>query len=225
MDSIPVYLEIGSKLVFASAYDWAGWCRSARDEASALQSLLDHAPRYAKAMIAEGIAFQAPSELAEFEIVERLPGNSTTDFGGLGAVTSYDLQPLEADEDSRQLLILDACWQALEAACLTASGKSLRLGPRGGGRQLEDMLRHLADSQQAYFNQLGWKTPVKSFASPSEKITWLRSEFPYAISASARGELPAVGPRGGKRWSARTFIRRSAWHILDHSWEIEDRIE
>jgi hypothetical protein len=43
------------------------------------------------------------------------------------------------------------------------------------------------------------------------------------IAASARGEIPAKGPRGGTRWTPRTFIRRSAWHWLDHAWEIEDR--
>ena len=50
----------------------------------------------------------------------------------------------------------------------------------------------------------------------------------HAISgmrASAAGEIPAVGPRGGRRWSARYFVRRAAWHVLDHAWEIEDRIE
>jgi hypothetical protein len=35
--------------------------------------------------------------------------------------------------------------------------------------------------------------------------------------------IPEKGPRGGARWSARYFVRRSAWHVLDHAWEIEDR--
>ena len=150
------------------------------------------------------ITFHAPLELAAFEIIERLPGNATTDFGGLGAVPTYDLQPLEAGEFDRQLAILDACWLALDAANAAASGKNLRLGPRGGGRQLAEMLRHLADTQQAYFSQLGWKVQEISFVSPAEKITWLRADIPLALSASSRGELPSIGPRGGKRWSAPT---------------------
>ena len=44
-----------------------------------------------------------------------------------------------------------------------------------------------------------------------------------ALAASVRGEVPETGPRGGKRWSARYFVRREAWHVLDHAWEIEDR--
>jgi hypothetical protein len=35
--------------------------------------------------------------------------------------------------------------------------------------------------------------------------------------------IPTRGPRGGARWSARYFVRRAAWHVLDHAWEIEDR--
>jgi hypothetical protein len=43
------------------------------------------------------------------------------------------------------------------------------------------------------------------------------------LRASARGEIPAKGPRGGMRWTARKFARRLAWHAIDHAWEIEDR--
>jgi hypothetical protein len=225
MNNIPVVLEIGTKRTFASALEWPGWSRSGKTEAAAITALLEYAPRFARAMNAAGIPFRAPLELAAFEIIERLPGNATTDFGGLGAVPAYDLQPLEEIEFDRQLAILDACWLELDAASAAASEKNLRLGPRGGGRQLAEMLRHLADSQIAYFSQLGWKVQGISFASPAEKIAWLRAEIPLALSASARGELPSIGSRGGKRWSARNFVRHSAWHILDHSWEIEDRID
>jgi hypothetical protein len=45
-----------------------------------------------------------------------------------------------------------------------------------------------------------------------------------SLEAAARGELPRVGPRGGLRWTPRFYVRYSAWHILDHAWEIEDRL-
>jgi hypothetical protein len=44
-----------------------------------------------------------------------------------------------------------------------------------------------------------------------------------ALKARAAGELPDTGPRGGKRWPVVTAVHRSAWHALDHAWEIEDR--
>ncbi|MGB5058712.1 MAG: hypothetical protein WBO48_08460, partial [Candidatus Promineifilaceae bacterium] len=44
-----------------------------------------------------------------------------------------------------------------------------------------------------------------------------------ALAAAAHGELPEQGPRDGKIWPARYYVRRAAWHVLDHAWEIEDR--
>ena len=37
----------------------------------------------------------------------------------------------------------------------------------------------------------------------------------------------ANGPNipGGERWPALFAVRRSAWHALDHAWEIEDRLD
>jgi hypothetical protein len=45
-----------------------------------------------------------------------------------------------------------------------------------------------------------------------------------ALAAAARDELPKHGPRGGVIWTPRYFVRRAAWHMLDHTWELEDRI-
>jgi hypothetical protein len=39
-----------------------------------------------------------------------------------------------------------------------------------------------------------------------------------------RGDIPLTGPRGGALWAPRYFVRRVAWHTVDHLWEIEDRI-
>ncbi len=44
------------------------------------------------------------------------------------------------------------------------------------------------------------------------------------LGAGARGEIPERGSRGGTLWTPRYFVRRVAWHTLDHAWELEDRI-
>jgi hypothetical protein len=36
---------------------------------------------------------------------------------------------------------------------------------------------------------------------------------------------PERVPRSGKLWTPRYFVRRTAWHALDHAWEIEDRLQ
>jgi hypothetical protein len=50
-----------------------------------------------------------------------------------------------------------------------------------------------------------------------------RSAILQTLERAAQGAMPPAGPRGGQRWPARYFVRRAAWHVLDHAWEIEDR--
>src|SRR5919202_1530060 len=85
---VEVYLEVGAKRVFAGALRWPGWCRSGRDEGSALQALVDHGPRYAAAIGNAAPDFRPPVDLTAFEVRERLPGDATTDFGAQAAARS-----------------------------------------------------------------------------------------------------------------------------------------
>ena len=41
-----VCLEVGSTWVFATAFDWPGWCRRARSEEEALECLLGYNDQY-----------------------------------------------------------------------------------------------------------------------------------------------------------------------------------
>ena len=223
-NKVDVYLEVGQKRTFAGATDWPGWCRSGRDEESALQALFDYGPRYARVLRPARLAFQPPADVSSFIVIERLKGNATTDFGAPGIPPSSDASPVNADELDRFEKILKACWRTFDASVKKASGKSLRTGPRGGGRQLENMIEHVLGSNEGYLNQVGWKLQRNDAVDLKQQSKQTRQAILNALGASARGEIPAKGPRGGLRWTARYFVRRVAWHILDHAWEIEDRI-
>ncbi len=119
--------------------------------------------------------------------------------------------------------ILKACSRTFEVNIKSASGKSLRSGPRGGGRQLEKVIEHVLGSNEGYLNQVGWKIQWEH-TKPDQQLEQNREALLDALFASAHDKIPAKGPRGGTRWSARYFVRRVAWHILDHAWEIEDRL-
>ena len=219
------YLEVGTKKVFAGAVDWPGLCRFGKDESSALEALVDHAPRYAEVLAAGGIQFTVPADAAAVKVVERIQGSPTTDFGAPEAVPSADRRPIEADDLDHFLLIVDCCWKALQAAAKTAQGKELSKGPRGGGRELDGILRHVLDAQRSYLRSLAWKNKGSAgdadlFAAMEE----VRGEMRGALTNAVQGGLPEQGPRGGKIWTPRYFIRRSTWHMLDHVWEIENRI-
>lgn len=219
-NKLEVYLEVGNKRVFAGALDWPGWARSGQDEASALQALLDYGQRYAHVLRRSRLGFHPPEDVAAFVIKERLKGNATTDFGAPGIAPSFDQKQVSAQELQRLKSILRACWRALDQAMEAASGKSLRSGPRGGGRLREGIREHVLDAEMGYLKQLGWKLLPEDAGDMERR----RQEILRGLDASVRGEIPTRGPRGGLRWSPRYFVRRAAWHLLDHAWEIEDRI-
>jgi len=220
-----VYLETGKKRTFAGALDWPGWCRSGKDEASALSTLLNYGPRYARAIETAHLDFEAPLDASAFTVVARLEGNVGTDFGAPNVVPSIDAAPVgEADLKHYQEL-LEALWSSFDTAVKAAEGKELRLGPRGGGRDLEKIIQHVYEADQAYLSRLGGAlTAEQKKSSPRHGLTDLRQTILTTLGPAARGELPPVGPRGGARWTPRFFVRYFAWHLLDHTWEIEDRI-
>lgn len=216
---LAIYLETGSRRTFAAALDWPGWCRSGKNEKAALEALFEYGPRYARILRRSRLGFRAPDDISAFFVTERLKGNATTDFGAPDAAPSGDADPL-ADEELRRLeSVLRACWRGFDAAVDLAKGKTLQTGPRGGGRKREGIVEHVLGAERGYLSSLGGKV------GESESQEAVRQAILKTLKASARGEIAEFGPRGGKRWSPRYFVRRETWHVLDHLWEIEDRLK
>jgi hypothetical protein len=220
--SLAVFLEVGSRRVFAGAVDWPGWCRSERDEGSALEALVAYGPRYASALGRAAKGFEVPKKASPLRIAERLEGNATTDFGAPGIPLASDSRPIDQAEIKRSIALLRACWDAFDAAAQAAASKTLRKGPRGGGRDVPKMRAHVIEADRAYLTGLGGRFRAEG-KDVAKEWNLLHEMFVETLLARARGELPDVGPRGGRRWTPRYAIRRSAWHALDHAWEIEDR--
>jgi hypothetical protein len=223
LKKIDVYLEIGKKRTFAGAIDWPGWCRSGPDESAALQALLDYGSHYARILQRARLGFKAPEYISAFKVIERLEGNATTDFGAPSLIPSSDTRPVKSVELQRFQKILRACWRTFDANVKAASGKALRTGPRGGGRELEGIIEHILGSDAGYLASLGWKLEQNEIKDLKKQLDQTRQAILKALTASSHGEIPAQGPRGGVRWKPRYFVRRLAWHVLDHAWEIEDR--
>jgi hypothetical protein len=221
-NKVNVYLEVGSRRTFAAAIDWPGWCRMGRDEDSALQTLFEYGSRYARVLRSARLGFHIPNDVSDFIVVERLKGNTTTDFGAPDIAPAADLQQLDDSEVRRLQSVLRACWRAFDAVVEVATGRTLRTGPRGGGRTVDGIVEHVLGSETGYLSQLGGKVPQSKTSAPSPKST--HQAILKTLQASARGEIAEYGPRGGKRWSPRYFVRRETWHVLDHMWEIEDRL-
>lgn len=224
MDKIRTFIETGRKRTFAAAIDWPGWCRRSRDESTALEALLESGPRYQEVISRSTLPFQSPSDIKYFNVIERVPGSSTTDFGAPDGSLKTDDEPVNAQDLDRWLKILRACWEVFDEALQSAEGKDLKKGPRGGGRDPDKIICHVLDADQAYLRRLAWKYTLDPQNDPSAELLGMRRQIEEALENSCSGNLPESGPRGGKIWSPRFFIRRAAWHILDHTWEIEDRL-
>jgi hypothetical protein len=206
-----VYLEVGKRRVFASAADWPGWTRSGKDEKSALEALAAAAPRYAQTAKAAHIPF---SPGASFDVVERLPGDATTEFGAPGAIAKAESKRLTKKEAGRLSALVAASWTVLDRVVEKAP-PSLRKGPRGGGRDREKIVEHVFGAETMYALKLGLR-----LQQPAAGDSAAVREFRNAIVAGLRAGTKGVTERG---WPARYAARRIAWHALDHAWEIEDR--
>jgi len=223
--AVPAYLEVGSRRVFAGALDWPGWCRSGRDEETALQALVTYGPRYAAAIGPLARGFTAPTDTLALQVVERLEGNATTDFGAPSIAPSADERPLDGTELERLQGLLQACWVALDAAAEAAASVALRKGPRGGGRDVGGIVSHVLEADRVYLSLL-WSGYRKTGADDlTVEMARLREAILDALRSRARGDPLPEGRRSAKVWTPRYFVRRSAWHALDHAWEIEDRAE
>ena len=220
---LPVYLESGDKRVFAAALDWPGWARSGRTPADALAALVAAGPRYAAAVAKAAPSFAAPKDTSELEVVHRFGGDAGTDFGVPGRSPDEDKQPIGPAEAKRLAAILQGSWAAFDAAANAARGIELRKGPRGGGRDLDRIVAHVAEAEEAYVNQAGAKRSVVGRGT-GDATARRRAAVLEVLATKASGK-PLPEPNNvGKPWNARYFVRRTAWHVLDHAWEIEDRV-
>lgn len=217
-DQLRILLEIGpkGKRVVASAMDWPGLERWGKTDDEAIDKLLAYRPRYAPVADRVGL-------LDEFErdttpnIIERTPGNTSTDWWGIAHVPSVvEADPLADDELERRIGIMRATWAFFDETA-GAANEPLTQGPRGGGRDRDVIVRHIYVSERHNFwRKVGIREPDEVRLTPQE-LADLRERFIATIR-----EYHAEG-RPARKWPLRFLIRRTAQHAMDHAWEIEDR--
>jgi hypothetical protein len=219
-----IYLEIGKKKTFACAVNWPGWCRAGKDEEAAIQTLLQSAPRYRRMLESTPIKFQLPTRVEDLRVVEHIKGDASTDFGVPGAIRDSDSDPVDGEEAKRYRVILQAAWDSFDQAVQTAQGIELRKGPRGGGRELGAIIEHVEGADAGYLTRIGRKVGCGSEPVTRRRVEQARNQILRGIEAGEDVQIPTQGPRGGKMWPLRYYARRAAWHVIDHAWEIEDRL-
>ena len=214
-----VLLEIGKagKRVVASATDWPGLERWGKTEEAALEKLAAYVPRYVDVAARAGMADAFGRQSATPVVVERYLGNSSTDFWGIAHVPSeLERAGLTGDELERRLRLLQACWAYFDDAFANAPAQ-LRHGPRGGGWTRDELEGHVYVSEAG---QMTARVEVRSsrdmLRDPAGRAMH-RQQTLDAIRAYHAEDRPA------RRWPLAFLIRRMAQHLLDHTWELQDR--
>lgn len=218
MAKLRVLLEIGKKgrRVVAGATDWPGLDRWGADEETALDKLGAYLARYAGVAERAGLG-DAFSRQTTLEVIERYEGSSSTDFWGIAHVPSAtEQEPMAAQELERRLALLRACWAYFDDVAATVPDELVR-GPRGGGRDREGIVHHVYGSERLNFSP---KVEVRT--GPGVLTT------PDGLSAHREAFLDAIRTyhaeeRRARTWPIAFLIRRTAQHLLDHAWELEDR--
>ncbi|MBX6723041.1 MAG: hypothetical protein IRY92_07380 [Dactylosporangium sp.] len=215
--TVRVMLEHGKKKrVVACAFDWPGWDRSARINTDVLAVLEAYRSRYAKVAELAGYAaeFAAAGDLT---VVEHVEGIGMTDYYGLsGKPAKPEHGPMTDAELERKIALLQAAWNTFDDMADRVS-RELRRGPRGGGRSREEIIRHVNAAEIAEFApKVGVKTTMETIDDPVA----LRA-YRQAVVDGIRDHHARSAP--ARSWPLQFLIRRLAWHMLDHAWEMEDR--
>jgi hypothetical protein len=218
---IRVTLEIGpkGKKVVAVAPDWPGLERGAATGEAAVERLLAYVPRYAAVANLAGMESEfatASSAVAGADVVEQYAGVGSTDFWGISfAFSSIDQQVLSSEAIERELMLMRACWAFFDQVRSRVSAEMQR-GPRGGGRDRDTIVRHTFGAQLDWAKKLGVLTPLNEMLT-DEGLSAHRDAYCSAIRAlHAQGKM-------ARTWPLRYLIRHTAFHTLDHAWEMEDK--
>lgn len=214
------YLETSPRWSYAVALDWPGWARHAKGREDPVAALLADGPRYRAVLAPAGIVFVPPTEV---EVVAVLEGNSGTAWGVPSIIPEGDLQPPDEPEAGRLMAILRAAWQAFDHAVIEAEGHRLATGPRGGGRDLDGIVRHCLEADQAYLSKLGARRPKTGTDDPLRIMAAVRERAVETFGDRLAGRAWREPSRTVERWPLRWYVRYVAWHTLVHTWEIEER--
>jgi hypothetical protein len=203
----------------AFTLDWPGWCRGAKTADVALETLESYRERYRP--IAE-LAGMAPEfdEAGPLEVVEDRVGTGSTDFWGISFSPSSAERddPMAEAQLERGIRILQACWAFFDGVAARVSPE-MRKGPRGGGRDRDRIVRHTVRTESEDFaKQVGLRIPEEAALTP-EGLRRHRETYVAAMRAYNAGDVE----KRMRSWTLPFLIRHSAFHTLDHAWEMEDK--
>jgi hypothetical protein len=202
----------------AFSLDWPGWSRGAKTAELALETLESYRARYRPVADLAGMVaeFDAAGPL---EVVEDRVGTGSTDFWAISfSPSSTEHGEMSEAELERKLTLLQAAWAFFDGVAARVSPE-MRLGPRGGGRDRNRIIRHtIRNESEEFAKHVGLRIPEEAALSP-EGLRRHRETYLAAMRDYNAGKVE----RKMRNWTLPFLIRHSAFHTLDHAWEMEDK--
>ena len=217
---IRVVLEGGpkAKKFVAYAIDWPGWSRGAKTADQAFKTFAAYQDRYRPIAVRAGRQKEF-DEAQELEIVEERVGTGSVDFWAISfSASSFEQEPMDAAELERKITVLQACWDYFDEVAARVSPE-MRKGPRGGGRDRDTIIGHTVRVESEDFaKKVGLAIPERGALEPGALEPY-RAAYVDAMRAYQRGEVK----RPMRSWTLAFLVRHSAFHTMDHAWEMEDK--
>jgi hypothetical protein len=201
----------------AFSLDWPGWSRGAKTPEEALDTLESYRTRYRPVADLAGMVheFDAAGPL---EVVEDKVGTGSTDFWAISfSPSATEQDPMDEVALERGITLLRASWAFFDSVAARVSAE-MRKGPRGGGRDRDEIIRHVIRNESEDFaRRVGLRIPEGGALEPGSLGPY-REDYVAAMRAYNAGKVQPM--RSG---SLAFIIRHSAFHTLDHAWEMEDK--
>jgi hypothetical protein len=200
----------------AVAADWPGLERGGKTEDEAIAKLVRYRVRYLPVAKRAGLASDLAAQ-AEVGIIGHYPGVGSTDFWGISfAPSPLDREPFHGPTFDRQASLLRAAWAEFDETAARVSAE-LRPGVRGGGRSRDQIVRHVLATEGGDFSKrVKVPSELDELATPAG-LAHHRDRYVEAMRA-----WYAEGRPLGK-WTVPYLLRHTAYHVLDHAWEMQDR--
>lgn len=218
---IPIVLERGpkSKRFVAYSVDWPGWSRGAKTADAAFETLEAYRARYVPVARLAGLGDELDGAGA-LEIAEERVGTPSVDFWAISfSPSSTEHEQLADDVLERRIALLRAAWSYFDSVAARVSPE-LAKGPRGGGRERDEIVRHVMRVESLDFaRQVGLRYDEDTAPIAAEA----RAPYRDAYVAGIRDYNAGRFAKQMRSWTLPFLIRHSAFHTLDHAWEMEDR--
>ncbi len=96
---------------------------------------------------------------------------------------------------------------------------AVRKGPRGGGRERGEIVRHAYGAEVVEFApKVGVKSPEETWQNPNPQRLRVHRD---AFCAAIRDYNACTAFT--RSWTVQFVIRRCAYHMLNHAWGLEDK--